>query len=69
MTTKIKYIGLFLLLATLLSTAVAVTLNVDITFTIPLYIISIILIFLDDKFINEFLKERKLNPIRIKKDK
>jgi len=55
-------------MATVLSTVVALTLNVDVTFTIPLYIISVILIFLDDKYIDKFLKEMTPNPIRIDKD-
>lgn len=65
---KIRYIGLNLLIATLLSTVLAITLNVDVTFTIPLYIISVILIFIDDKYIDKFLKEMTPSPIRIDKD-
>lgn len=66
---KIKYVGLFLLLATLLSTVFAISLSVDLSFTIPLYIIAVILIFIDDKFINDYFKEKLPKPIRIKKDK
>lgn len=68
METKIRYIGLNLLIATLLSTALAIILNVDVTFTIPLYIISVILIFLDDKYIDKFLKEMTPRTVPIDKD-
>lgn len=66
---KIRNIGLSLLVATLLSTTLALMLHVDVTFTIPLYIISVILIFLDDKYIDKFLKEMTPKPIPIDKDK
>lgn len=66
---KIKYTGLFLLLATLLSTVIAISLSVDISFTIPLYIISVILIFIDDKFIDQFFNEKTPKPVRVRKDK
>lgn len=66
---KIKHIGLYLLIATLFSTVLALSLQVDMTFTIPLYIISVILIFLDDKYIDKFLKEMTPRTIPIDKDK
>jgi len=66
---KIRHIGLYLLVATLFSNVLALSLQVDMTFTIPLYIISVILIFLDDKYIDKFLKEMTPRTIRIDKDK
>ena len=68
MNLKIRNIGLSLLLATLLSTAFALSLEVDMTFTIPLYIISVILIFIDDKYIDNLFREITPKPIRIDKD-
>jgi len=69
MNLKIRNIGLSLLLATLLSTAFALSLEVDMTFTIPLYIISVILIFIDDKYIDNLFREITPKPIRIDKDR
>jgi hypothetical protein len=66
---KIKHIGLYLLIATLFSTVLALSLQVDMTFTIPLYIISVILIFIDDKYIDKFIKEMTPRAIPIDKDK
>lgn len=69
MKSKIRYIGLYLLFATLFSSALALSLQVDMTFTIPLYIISVILIFIDDKYIDKFIKEMTPRTIPIDKDK
>lgn len=69
MNLKIRQIGIYLLIATLFSNVLALSLEVDMTFTIPLYIISVILIFLDDKYIDKFLKEMTPRTIPIDKDK
>ena len=69
MNLKIRQIGLYLLIATLFSNVLALSLEVDMTFTIPLYIISVILIFLDEKYIDKFLKEMTPRTIPIDKDK
>lgn len=69
MKAKIREIGLGLFVATLLSTLFALYLSVDLTFTIPPFIIAVILMFIDDRYIDDIEKKFKLNPIKIDKDK
>jgi len=63
---KLRHIGVYLLIASSLSGFLAISLNVDTTFLIPLFIIAVLLIFIDDKHIDKMMKE--LKPIKIKKD-
>ena len=69
MKAKIREIGLGLFVATLLSALFALYLSVDLTFTIPPFIIAVILMFIDDRYIDDIEKKFKLNPIKIDKDK
>lgn len=63
---KLRHIGIYLLIASSISGLLAITLNVDTTFLIPLFVIAVLLIFIDDKYIDDFMKQ--LKPIKIKKD-
>lgn len=63
---KLRHIGIYLLIASSISGLLAIALNVDTTFLIPLFVIAVLLIFIDDKYIDDFMKQ--LKPIKIKKD-
>ncbi|MFN3194357.1 MAG: hypothetical protein ACE364_00230 [Chlorobiota bacterium] len=63
---KLRHIGIYLLIASSLSGVLAITLHVDLTFLIPLFIIAVLLIFIDDKHIDDMIK--KVKPIKIRKD-
>lgn len=63
---KLRHIGIYLLIASSLSGVLAITLHVDLTFLIPLFIIAVLLIFIDDKHIDDMMK--KVKPIKIRKD-
>ena len=63
---KLRHIGIYLLIASSISGLLAIALNVDTTFLIPLFVIAVLLIFIDDKYMDDFMKQ--LKPIKIKKD-
>lgn len=63
---KLRHIGIYLLIASSISGLLAISLNVDFTFLIPLFAIAVLLIFIDDKYIDDIMKQ--LKPIKIKKD-